>query len=287
MPGQVWLITGASSGFGALLAEKALQAGHHVIATARNTTKAAQDYPQIAALGGKWIQLDVTSKATKEQVEAAINDNGGRIDVVINNAGYGLLGGIEDISEDELDTQFQTNIYGVVRVIKAVLPFMRAQRSGTIVNLSSIVGFVAGPSTAAYSMSKFAVEALSESLSAELTPFNIRVLLVEPGAFRTNFIGSHRLPAAGLTKDYEGTPLATTVAFFENYAGKQPGDPQKAVQRILDVIQLQGAGEGKGHLLRLPLGSDCFPRMVAKLDAVRQNLEEFREVALSTDVDSD
>ncbi|GLA09406.1 hypothetical protein AnigIFM60653_011727 [Aspergillus niger] len=287
MTGQFWLITGASSGFGALLAEKALQAGFHVIGTARNTAKAAEDYPQIAAHGGKWLQLDVSSKATKEQVEAAIKDNGGRIDVVINNAGYGLIGGIEDISEDELDTQFQTNVYGVVRVIKAVLPFMRAQRSGTIINLSSIAGFVAGPSSAAYSMSKFAVEALSESLSAELSPFNIRVLLVEPGAFRTNFIGSHRLPTAGLTKDYEGTPLGTTLVFFDSFAGKQPGDPQKAVQRIFDVIRVQGAGEGKGHLLRLPLGTDCFPRMVAKLDAVRQNLEEIREIALSTAVDSD
>ncbi|PWY66377.1 putative short chain oxidoreductase/dehydrogenase [Aspergillus sclerotioniger CBS 115572] len=284
---QVWLITGASSGFGALLAEKALLAGHDVIATARNPTKAAADYPQIASLGGKWLHLDVTSKNTKEQVEQAIKDNGGRIDVVINNAGYGLLGGIEDISEDELDTQFQTNIYGVVRVTKAVLPFMRAQRSGTIVNVSSIAGFAAGPSGAAYSMSKFAVEALSESLFAELQPFNIRVLLVEPGAFRTNFIGSHKFPAAGLNKDYDGTPLAMAMGFFDTFAGNQPGDPVKAVERILDVIQLKGVGEGKGHLLRLPLGTDCFPRMVAKLDAVKQNLEEIREVALSTAVESE
>ncbi|RAL03713.1 putative short chain oxidoreductase/dehydrogenase [Aspergillus ibericus CBS 121593] len=285
MPPQVWLITGASSGFGALLAEKALQAGHDVIATARNPTKAAQDYPQIASLGGKWLQLDVTSKETKAQVEKAITDNGGKIDVVINNAGYGLLGGIEDISEDELDTQFQTNVYGVVRVIKAVLPFMRAQRSGTIVNVSSIAGFAAGPSGAAYSMSKFAVEALSESLFAELKPFNIRVLLVEPGAFRTKFIGSHKFPAAGLTKDYEGTPLAAALGFFDTFAGNQPGDPVKAVQRILDVVQGQGMGQGKEHLLRLPLGTDCFPRMLAKLDAVKQDLEEIKEVALSTAVD--
>ncbi|KAL2834377.1 putative short chain oxidoreductase/dehydrogenase [Aspergillus cavernicola] len=285
MPQQVWLITGASSGFGALLAEHALKAGHSVIATARNPTKAAQDYPQIASLGGKWLQLDVTSKTAKEEVEKSINDNGGNIDVVINNAGYGLLGSIEDISEDELDTQFQTNVYGLVRVTKAALPFMRAQRSGTIVNLSSIAGFAAGPSGGAYSMSKFAVEALSESLSLELSPFNIRVLLVEPGAFRTKFLGSHKLPAAGLTKDYEGTPLANILAMFDSMAGKQPGDPVKAVQRIMEVIQSQGLGQGKEHLLRLPLGTDCFPRMLAKLDSVRQNLEEMREIALSTAVD--
>lgn len=210
-------------------------------------------------------------------------------------------------SEDELDIQFQTNVYGVVRVTKAVLPFMRTQRSGTIVNVSSIAGFAAAPSTAAYSMSKFAVEgmypvtrwfptknmlltfgqALSESLFAELKPMNIRVLLVEPGAFRTNFIGSHKFPAAGLTKDYEGTPVATAMGFFDSYAGKQPGDPAKGVQRILDVIQSQGMGQNKSHLLRLPLGTDCYPRMMTKWDAVRQNLEEMKEVTLSTAVDSD
>ncbi|KAE8140307.1 hypothetical protein BDV38DRAFT_280303 [Aspergillus pseudotamarii] len=286
MARQTWLITGASSGFGALLAESALKAGHSVIATARNPTKAASDYPQIASLGGTWLQLDVTGKQTKAQVEEVIQAHGGRIDVVINNAGYGLLGGIEDISEDELDTQFQTNVYGPVRVIKAVLPFMRARRSGTIVNISSIAGFRAGPSSAAYSMSKFAIEALSESLFVELGAFNIRVLLVEPGAFRTNFIGGHHIPAAGMNKDYEGTPLAAAMGMWDTLGGKQPGDPIKAVQRILDVVQLQGMGAEKGHLLRLPLGTDCFPRMLEKLDSVKQNLDAMREIALSTAVDS-
>ncbi|KAJ9256483.1 hypothetical protein DTO207G8_2486 [Paecilomyces variotii] len=134
------------------------------------------------------------------------------VETHFNNAGYGLLGGIEDISEEELDLQFRTDVYGPVNVIKAVVPYMRAQHSGTIVNISSVAGFTAGPSSAAYSMSKFAIEALSESLSVELKPFNIRVLLVEPGAFRTNFLGSHRLPAAGMNRDYEGTPMAAAMA---------------------------------------------------------------------------
>ncbi|RDW57848.1 putative short chain oxidoreductase/dehydrogenase [Aspergillus mulundensis] len=287
MASQLWLITGASSGFGALMAEQALQAGHRVIATARNPTKAAKDYPQVVSLGGKWLELDVAKPETKEIVEQAIRDNGGRIDVAINNAGYGLLGGIEDISEDEMDTQFQTNIYGTVRVIKAVLPFMRSQRSGTIVNFSSIAGFAAGPASAVYSMSKFAVEALSESLHAALAPFKIRILLVEPGAFRTNFIGGHQMPAAGMNKDYEGTPLGAALRFFESFAGKQPGDPVKGVQRIMDVIQLRGVGEGKEGLLRLPIGSDCFPRMLGKLDTLKEELEAMREVAMSTDVEED
>ncbi|KAJ5669654.1 short chain oxidoreductase/dehydrogenase [Penicillium macrosclerotiorum] len=284
MASQLWLVTGASSGFGSLIAENALKAGHRVLATARNPAKAAQEHPQVASLGGQWVRLDVTSRDTSMQVTQAIQKNGGKIDVIINNAGYGLLGSIEDISEEELDLQFQTNIYGTVRVIKAALPFMRAQRSGTIVNFSSIAGFAAGPSTAAYSMSKFAVEALSESLFAELKPFNIRVLLVEPGAFRTNFIGSHKVPAAGMTKDYEGTPLGAAMGFFESFAGKQPGDPMKAIQRILDVIQLQGMGQGKEELLRLPLGTDCFPRMLTKVEKLKSDLEEMREIALSTAV---
>ncbi|RAH86613.1 NAD(P)-binding protein [Aspergillus japonicus CBS 114.51] len=202
MAPQLWLITGASSGFGALLAEAALKAGHRVIATARNPTKAAKDYPQIASShGSPWT-----------------------IDVVINNAGYGLVGSIEDISEDELDVQFQTNVYGVVRVIKAVLPLMRAQRQGTIVNMSSIAGFAAGPSSAAYAMTKFAVEGTT--------------------------------PAAGLNEGYKDTPLVAAMGRWETFAGKQSGDPSKAMQRILDVIQLQGQGQGKEHLLRLPLWTD-------------------------------
>ncbi|PWY68432.1 putative short chain oxidoreductase/dehydrogenase [Aspergillus heteromorphus CBS 117.55] len=286
MAPQLWLVTGASSGIGALLAEHALRAGHRVLATARNPSKAAEDHPQIASLGGKWLQLDVTSKETKSLVEQAITDNGGEIDVVINNAGYSLFGSIEDISEDELDDQIQTNVYGVVRVTKAALPFMRAQRSGTIVNIGSMGGFIAGPGAAPYSMSKFALEALSESLSLELNPFNIRVLLVELGSFRTKILGSRKLPAAGLTKDYEGTPISMAMGFWEKLAGNQPGDPVKAAQRILEVIQQTGMGEGKGHLLRLPLGADCHHRMRAKLDAVMQNLEETEEIAFSTAIDS-
>jgi NAD(P)-dependent dehydrogenase (short-subunit alcohol dehydrogenase family) len=193
-------------------------------------------------------------------------------------------------------------------VIKAALPFMRAQRSGTIINFSSIAGFAAGPSSAAYSMSKFAVEgmlehtiagsvseylltnyklALSESLFVELGPFNIRVLLVEPGAFRTNFIGFHKLPAAGMTKDYEGTPLGNAMELFNGFAGRQPGDPAKAAQRVLDVIQLQGMGQGKEKVLRLPLGIDCFPRMLGKIENMKVELEQMREIALSTAIDSE
>lgn len=184
---QTWLITGASSGFGAILSEAVLKAGHRVVATARNPVKAAQTCPQIESLGGTWLQLDVTRPDTKETVEEAIRKQG-RIDVVVNNAGYALLGSVEDMryaimnrlnlkvlassdnrSEEEIHQQINTNVYGPMRVIKAALPFMRAQRSGTIVNISSIAGLQAQPSCSLYAASKFALEG-TFTRKCEMTP---------------------------------------------------------------------------------------------------------------------
>lgn len=155
---KTWLITGASSGLGAAIAEAALQAGHKVIATARNLPRAAQANPRISELGGIWIALDVTSKNTPGIVSNAIQEAGGVIDVVVNNAGYSLLGSIEDMSESEIETQFSTNVYGPVRVLKGVLPFMRQRKSGTIVNISSSAGVDGLPTCAMYAGSKFAIE---------------------------------------------------------------------------------------------------------------------------------
>jgi NADP-dependent 3-hydroxy acid dehydrogenase YdfG len=157
MASKTWLVTGASSGLGAAITEAALQAGHKVIATARNPTQAAEANPQISALGGKWIKLDVTSPDTKGDVEHAVNEAGG-VDVVVNNAGYSLLGSIEDMSEIEIETQFNTNVYGPVRVLKGVLPSMRARKSGTIVNISSSAGVDGAPTCAMYAGTKFALE---------------------------------------------------------------------------------------------------------------------------------
>lgn len=158
MASKTWLITGASSGLGAAIAEAALQAGHKVLATARNPTKAAAENPQISKLGGTWIELDVTQVETTKKVEEAINQAGGVIDVVINNAGYSLLGSIEDMSEDEIQTQFSTNVFGAVRVLKGALPFMRKRKSGTVINISSSAGLDGLPSCAMYAGSKFALE---------------------------------------------------------------------------------------------------------------------------------
>ncbi|KAJ5759703.1 short-chain dehydrogenase/reductase SDR [Penicillium odoratum] len=260
MASKTWLITGASSGLGAAIAEAALQAGHKVIATARNPSRAAEANPQISKLGGTWIELDVTSLDTPKKVEAAINEAGGFIDVVVNNAGYSLLGSIEDMSETEIEAQFSTNVYGPVRVLKGVLPFMRARNSGTVVNISSSAGIDGLPTCAMYAGSKFALEGMSESLARELVPFNIRVLVVEPGSLRTNFWTAYVEPAAGMNTDYAGTPLEQVLQAFKSNKGTQPGDAVKCAQRVLDVVDSTGMGAGKGNLLRLPLGPDCYKR---------------------------
>ncbi|KAL1958655.1 hypothetical protein VTO42DRAFT_3998 [Malbranchea cinnamomea] len=283
MPGpQVWLITGASSGFGTLLAEGALKAGHRVIATARNPLKAAQAHPQIESLGGRWLELDVTSPDTKGRVETAIKE-AGRIDVVVNNAGYSFLGGVEDMSEEEIHQQINTNLYGTIRVIKAALPFMRAQKFGTIVNLSSMVGIFAPSACSLYSASKFAVEGFSEGLAEDVAAFNIRVLIVEPGPFRTNFLTAAIYPAAGLNPAYKGTALDKAVQMFKEFSGKQPGDPVKGAQRILEIIFGTGMGRGKTHLLRLPLGTDCLAGARGKIAALNRNLDEMEAIASSAD----
>ncbi|KAJ6006914.1 hypothetical protein N7451_004858 [Penicillium sp. IBT 35674x] len=282
MATKTWLVTGASSGLGTTIAEVALKAGHKVIATARNPTKAAAQNPQIEQLGGTWIHLDVTESETTTKVIDAINQAGGTIDVVVNNAGYSLLGSIEDMSEAEISTQFSTNVYGPVRVLKGALPFMRAKRSGTVVNISSSAGLDGLPTCAMYAGTKFALEGMSESLSKELAPFGIRVLIVEPGAFRTQFLSAFVEPAAGMNMDYAGTPLEDFLHIFRSADGNQPGDPFKAAQRIVEVVSGVGMGAGKGRLLRLPLGPDCYKRLQAKIETMQENLAQVKEIAHST-----
>ncbi|KAJ5247826.1 hypothetical protein N7468_002809 [Penicillium chermesinum] len=279
---QTWLVTGASSGLGTAIAEAALQAGHKVIATARNPTKAAQENPQVEKLGGIWIELDVTKSETTKRVEDAITQTGGVIDVVVNNAGYSLLGSIEDMSESEVETQFNTNVHGPVRVLKGVLPFMRAQKSGTIVNISSSAGLDGLPTCAMYAGTKFALEAMSESLSRELEPFGIRVVIIEPGQFRTKFLASYVQPAAGMNKAYLGTPLDDVMKFFKQVNGSQHGDPVKAAQRILEIVSGTGMAAGKDKVLRFPLGPDCYKRFQTKIESMQSDWKETQEIAHST-----
>ncbi|OJD13954.1 hypothetical protein AJ78_05641 [Emergomyces pasteurianus Ep9510] len=169
--------------------------------------------------------------------------------------------------------------------MKAVIPSMRSRRSGTIVNVSSVAGLDGRAACSIYAGSKFALEGMSEGLARDLAPFNIRVLVVEPGQFRTKFAAAIMYPAAGTTKAYEGTPLHEIQQGLLALDGKQPGDPIKAVARVMEVINGTGMGEGKTGFLRLPLGPDCVQRGRAKIASLEQNFDAMNEIAMSTNID--
>ncbi|KAH7342887.1 putative short chain oxidoreductase/dehydrogenase [Rhexocercosporidium sp. MPI-PUGE-AT-0058] len=283
-----WFITGCSSGLGAALAIHALKNGHNVIATARTPSKAAS-YDEIASLGGRWVALDVTSPDAGSTLNSAIKKYS-NIDVLVNNAGYSIIGAIEDISDEEAHDQFETNFFGALRLIRTILPHMRDKKSGTIVNITSIAGIDGQPTCGLYAASKFALEGLSESLQRETAAFGIRTLLVEPGAFRTQFLtsGSKKSPAKTMTAAYAGTPVDITLKKFDDMDGKQRGDAKKAVSVIFDVVTKSGVAEGLDQKwLRLPLASDCVMRYETKLEGMRGNLEAVREFVGDLDLDGD
>ncbi|KAL4890078.1 hypothetical protein BDV59DRAFT_195201 [Aspergillus ambiguus] len=280
----VWFITGSSSGLGYYLALHALAAGHQVIASVRSRTKSSDAVQSIESKGGNVIELDVCEANSIADAAKKAQSFYGHIDVLVNNAGYSLLGAVEDMRDNENYLQFETNFFGPLRLIRALLPSMRERRSGTIVNVTSIAGLDGLPSCGMYAGSKFALEGLSESLSRELEPFNISVLVVEPGAFRTNFLAAAIKNEAGLSQAYRGTPVDAVLGKFDSMQGTQRGDPLKGVARIFEVVTGEGsAGSLKGRILRLPLGSDCVERIEAKLESLSHDLDASREAALSTD----
>lgn len=286
---QTWLITGSSSGFGLLLARTILARGHNVIATSRNPSRTPEYVKEVESTArGKWLTLDVTADAAtiKTTIQEA-HKLFGRIDVLINNAGYSVLGAAEDIPEDQAKAQFEVNLWGAIRVTQATLPIMRAQRSGTIVMLSSIAGIQAAPSCAVYAASKFALEGWSEALAQEVAPLGIRTLVVEPGAFRTNFLGANAMQAVPVSEDYRGGPVDTMVQKFEGSGGKQAGDPAKACERIISNVEkgLEKDDLGKVEKLRLPLGQDCYDRIMMKMGWLTENWVKTSNEALGLQVD--
>lgn len=287
MATPVWFITGASNGLGLLLSLKVLAAGHKVIGTARNLERSAVAIKSIEDAGGYVIQLDMTESRESiiKKVQAA-EKKIGDIDVLVNNAGYSVLGPIEFFTEIEAETQIRTNLFGPLYAIQAVQPGMRARRSGTIINISSVAGQDGLPSCGLYAASKFSLEGLSEVLAKEMKEFGISVLIVEPGAFRTNFLNASTINNIPIDIGYEGTVVEDVVKKFESADGKQPGDPQKAVNIIFEVATGEGAaGHLKGKVLRLALGKDAFIRTQGKLDSVQNDLNNCREVGTSTDID--
>ncbi|OTA55851.1 NAD(P)-binding protein [Hypoxylon sp. EC38] len=281
MSSPVWFITGASNGFGLILALKALKAGHRVIGTVRNKTKSADAVKQIESAGGQVIELDLNEP--KESIDKKVKAVG-QIDYLINNAGFFVLGAVEQVTAQEAQLQLQTNFFGPLYVIQAALPGMRSRRSGTIVNVSSIAAKDPRPTSGLYASSKAALEALSEALAHEVSAFNISVLIVEPGAFRTNFLAAYTPPTTTLPADYAGTVVEQASQAFASNNGKQIGDPEKGVDRIYEAVTGEGlAGRLKGEVLRLVIGRDALQRMRKTNDKFLEDLALQEDIATSTD----
>ena len=273
--GKVWFITGASRGFGALIARRALERGDRVVATARNPQTVIErlgDHPKLLA-----VKLDVTNEADAVEAARQAVARFSRIDVLVNNAGYGLLGAVEESSDSEVKAVFNTNVFGLLAVTRAVLPQMRAQRSGHLINISSIGGYSAYQGWGVYGATKFAVEGLSEALSRELAPLGVYSTVVEPGFFRTDFLNDDSLVSTKLhIADYAET-VGTMRDFAAGANHQQPGDPAKLAQAILTLA------DSPTPPVRLPLGTDTIARIEEKNRHVEAELKAWHDLAISTD----
>lgn len=272
---RTWFITGASGGFGRLLAEEVLKAGGKVIATARNIDKII-DLEEKSPGQAKAFALDVTDYAQVASVVAQAAASYGPIDVLVNNAGYGLAGAIEEVTEDEFMPMFNTNVFGLIHVTQAVLPHLRKQRSGHILNLSSIGGLVATPGMGYYNATKFAVEGLSEALAQEVAPLGIHVTIIEPGPFRTDFLGRSAVVAETVIPDYDKT-AANMRRYVDEQNGKQPGDPLKAVHAMMQVV------DSPNPPLRLVLGAAALKRLRGKLESLQAEVAAWESTTLGAD----
>jgi NAD(P)-dependent dehydrogenase (short-subunit alcohol dehydrogenase family) len=271
----VWLITGAARGFGHELAKQALARGDRVVATARDTAKAEQALGRHERLLA--VDLDVTNAGAAQAAVAAAVERFGRVDVLVNNAGHGMLGTVEEVSDAEARAVFDVNVFGLLDVTRAVLPVMRKQRSGRVLHLSSVGGVDARPAFGIYSATKFAVEAIGESMRHELAPLGIDVTIVEPGTFTTDFLDpSSLVRAQGRIDDYAETTGAVDRWAHDNNH-EQVGDPAKAATAMIE------AAIAPEPPLRLALGSDAVARIEAKLDRMRAELDGWRKLSLTTD----
>lgn len=272
---KIWFITGASRGFGALITERALARGDAVVATSRNA-KAITDrfgsHPNLLAL-----PLDVTVEDQAVAAASAAIERFGRIDILLNNAGFGLLGAVEEATAAEVEAVYRTNVFGLLNVTRAVLPHMRKVRSGRILNISSIGGYRGAAGFGVYASTKFAVEGLSEALYAELAPMGIHVTVVEPGYFRTDFLDASSLSTSPVRiSDYDATVGRIRRAALDlNH--NQPGDPSRLADVLVSFV------DAPTPPVRLPLGSDTIAAIEAKHVADAGIIAEWRSVSVSTD----
>jgi len=259
----VWLITGCSSGLGLALATAALVRGHRVMATARQASALSHltaNFPETC----RALSLDVTNSAQVRTIGTQTAEAFGRLDVVVNNAGYGLVGAFEELAEEQIARNFDTNFFGALEVIRATLPILRAQGAGHIVNISAAAAISNYAGFSIYGATKWALEGVSESLAAELKPLGIKVTIVQPGPFRTHFIGASLERANSHIADYDRTS-GKFLRLLETMEGKQPGDPRKAAEAIIAAI------ESDAPPLRLVLGRYANDKLLGKLaDAERE-----------------
>jgi NAD(P)-dependent dehydrogenase (short-subunit alcohol dehydrogenase family) len=276
---KVWFVTGASKGLGLSLVKQLLNAGYKVAATSRSVTDLNK---AVGDAGDNFLPLAVDIK-NEASVGTAINqtvEKFGHIDVVVNNAGYGLIGSLEELTEAEVNENFAVNVYGSLNVIRKVMPYLRKQRSGHIFNISSIGGFTGNfPGFGIYCATKFAVQGFTESLSAEAKDFGVHATVVSPGYFRTEFLSASSLSVPANAIDEYQKVRDVQAAHQNDIAGNQAGDPEKGVAAIITV------SESEHPPLHLFLGADAYQMAYQKMDAVKADLENWKELITSTGFD--
>ncbi|MBW4630567.1 MAG: SDR family NAD(P)-dependent oxidoreductase [Iphinoe sp. HA4291-MV1] len=275
---RVWFITGSSTGFGRTLAEALLDKNETVVLTARKPEQ-VEDLTAKFSNRALAVRLDVTKpEEVREAVKQAIATFG-RIDVLVNNAGYGLIGALEEVSDEQIRRNFETNLFGVINMIRAVLPVMRQQKSGHILNMSAIAGFSNELGFSIYGGAKFALEGVSEAVQGEVAPLGIKVTIVEPGPFRTDFIGRSLDRAEQSMDEYQQT-VGKFLQFLDKIEGTQPGDPDKAAQVLIQVVNSENPP------LRLVLGKYAYSKFRKKIESLTAELDAWEQIAASTDFET-
>lgn len=272
---KVWLVTGASKGLGLTLVNKLLATGYKVAATSRdlNALKEAVNNTSANFLP---LEVDLTNPISVENAIQITNETFGRLDVIVNNAGYGIGGAIEELSQEEILQSFNVNVFGTINVIEKAMPYLRAQRSGYFINVSSIAGFAPAIGWSIYSAAKHAIVGLSEVLAEDVKSLGIKVTVVAPGAFRTQFLSEDSLVMSkNKIEDYR--EIRESHARYDAMNGKQLGDPEKAAQVFIDLA------ESDDPPVRLYLGSDAYKRASSKIETISSDLEKWKDVSLSTD----
>lgn len=272
---KVWFITGCSTGFGRNLATQLLENGYRVVVTARDVSK-VQDLVAINVENAFAIPLDVTNKEQVANAVAQAEAHFGHIDVLVNNAGFGYFGAIEESDETEVRAMFEANFWGLAEMTRAVLPKMRERRSGTIVNVSSIGGFVAFPGIGYYNASKFAVNGFTESLKKEVATLGINVILVQPSGFRTDWAGRSANDAPSTIADYAETAGANQ-ATIRGYSGNQPGDPVRAAKAIIAAV------ESAEPPFNLYLGKAALKNARLKIEDIAKESDKWADVSEGAD----